>query len=308
MTCVAAVDCGTNSIRLLIHDSEAGEICREMTIVRLGEGVDATGQFSPDAIARTREALETYVERMVAEGVEAVRMVATSATRDAANRDEFFGMTRELLGRIQPGAVAEVISGEEEAALSFRGATADLSSARAPFCVIDLGGGSTEFIVGGEGAYSTRMGCVRITERFMRTDPPTDQETAVAREYIDSLIDDARATVPLSHAATFVGCAGTFTTLSAIAQGLDAYDPEAIHCSEITFDEMRAVTAKLRAQTAAQRLENPVMHAGRADVIGSGATVVEQLMTAIEKETGGAVTSFVISEKDILDGIVAGLL
>ncbi|MDK8625456.1 Ppx/GppA phosphatase family protein [Corynebacterium appendicis] len=308
MTRVAAVDCGTNSIRLLIHDSEAGEICREMTIVRLGEGVDATGQFSPDAIARTREALETYVERMSAEGVEAVRMVATSATRDAANRDEFFGMTRELLGRIQPGAVAEVISGEEEAALSFRGATADLDDARAPFCVIDLGGGSTEFIVGGEGAYSTQMGCVRITERFMRTDPPTAQETAAAREYIDSLIDDARATVPLSHAATFVGCAGTFTTLSAIAQDLDAYDPEAIHCSEITFDDMRAVTAKLRAQTAAQRLENPVMHAGRADVIGSGATVVEQLMTAIEKETGGAVTSFVISEKDILDGIVAGLL
>ena len=308
MTRIAAVDCGTNSIRLLIHDSEAGEICREMTIVRLGEGVDATGQFSPDAIARTREALETYVERMVAEGVEAVRMVATSATRDAANRDEFFDMTRELLGRIQPGAVAEVISGEEEAALSFRGATADLDDARAPFCVIDLGGGSTEFIVGGEGAYSTQMGCVRITERFMRTDPPTDQETAAAREYIDSLIDDARATVPLSHAATFVGCAGTFTTLSALAQGLDAYDPEAIHCSEITFDDMRAVTAKLRSQTAAQRLEDPVMHAGRADVIGSGATVVEQLMTAIEKETGGAVTSFVISEKDILDGIVAGLL
>ena len=308
MTRVAAVDCGTNSIRLLIHDSEAGEICREMTIVRLGEGVDATGQFSPDAIARTREALETYVERMVAEGVEAVRMVATSATRDAANRDEFFGMTRELLGRIQPGAVAEVISGEEEAALSFRGATADLDDARAPFCVIDLGGGSTEFIVGGEGAYSTQMGCVRITERFMRTDPPTDQETAAAREYIDEQIADALSAVPLSHAATFVGCAGTFTTLSALAQGLDAYDPEAIHCSEITFDDMRAVTAKLRSQTAAQRLEDPVMHAGRADVIGSGATVVEQLMTAIEKETGGAVTSFVISEKDILDGIVAGLL
>lgn len=308
MTRVAAVDCGTNSIRLLIHDSEAGEICREMTIVRLGEGVDATGQFSPDAIARTREALETYVGRMSAEGVEAVRMVATSATRDAANRDEFFEMTRELLGRIQPGAVAEVISGEEEAALSFRGATADLSSARAPFCVIDLGGGSTEFIVGDEGAYSTRMGCVRITERFMRTDPPTAQETAAARAYIDEQIAEALSAVPLSHAATFVGCAGTFTTLSAIAQGLDAYDADAIHCSEITFADMRAVTSRLRAQTAAQRLEDPVMHAGRADVIGSGATVVEQLMDAIERETGGAVSSFVISEKDILDGIVAGLL
>lgn len=308
MTRVAAVDCGTNSIRLLIHDSEAGEICREMTIVRLGEGVDATGQFSPDAIARTREALETYVGRMSAEGVEAVRMVATSATRDASNRDEFFEMTRELLGRIQPGAVAEVITGEEEAALSFRGATADLPSARAPFCVIDLGGGSTEFIVGGEGAYSTQMGCVRITERFMRTDPPTEQETAAAREYIDGQIAEALSAVPLSHAATFVGCAGTFTTLSAIAQGLDAYDADAIHCSEITFSDMRAVTSRLRAQTSAQRLKDPVMHAGRADVIGSGATVVEQLMDAIERETGGAVSSFVISEKDILDGIVAGLL
>ena len=313
MTRVAAVDCGTNSIRLLIHDSSAGEICREMTIVRLGEGVDATGRFNPDAIARTRDALETYVERMVAEGVEAVRMVATSATRDAENRDEFFDMTRELLGRIQPGAVAEVISGEEEAALSFRGATTDLDDARAPFCVIDLGGGSTEFIVGTGGsgilgAHSTQMGCVRVTERFMRTDPPTENETAAAREYIESLIDDARTSVPLSRAATFVGCAGTFTTLSALAQSLDEYDPEAIHCSEITFDDMREVTAKLRSQTAAQRLEDPVMHAGRADVIGSGATVVEQLMTAIEKETGGAVKSFVISEKDILDGIVAGLL
>lgn len=308
MTRVAAVDCGTNSIRLLIHDSVAGEICREMTIVRLGEGVDATGQFSPEAIARTRDALETYVSRMTDEGVEAVRMVATSATRDAANRDEFFDMTRELLGRIQPGAVAEVISGEEEAALSFRGATSDIDASRAPFCVIDLGGGSTEFIIEGEGAYSTRMGCVRITERFMRTDPPTAEETSAAREYINAQISDALSAVPLSHAATFVGCAGTFTTLSALAQGLDSYDPAAIHGSEITFDDMRAVTSTLRTQTAAQRLEDPVMHPGRADVIGSGATVVEQLMDAITRETGGSVSSFIISEKDILDGIVAGLL
>ena len=312
MTRVAAVDCGTNSIRLLIHDSEAGEICREMTIVRLGEGVDATGRFTPDAIARTRDALAAYAERMEAEGVEAVRMVATSATRDAANREEFFGMTRELLGRIQPGASAEVISGEEEAALSFRGATADLAADRGPFCVIDLGGGSTEIMVGTSeeilGAYSTQMGCVRITERFMRTDPPTEAETAAAREYIDGQIAAALEVVPLGKAVTFVGCAGTFTTLSAIAQGLDSYDPEAIHCSEITFGEMRDVTAQLRRQTAAQRLEDPVMHAGRADVIGSGSTVVEQLMEAIARETGGAAESFVISEKDILDGIVAGLL
>lgn len=312
MTRVAAVDCGTNSIRLLIHDSSAGEICREMTIVRLGEGVDATGRFNPDAIARTRDALAAYVERMEAEGVEAVRMVATSATRDAANREEFFGMTRELLGRIQPGASAEVISGEEEAALSFRGATADLGADHGPFCVIDLGGGSTEIMVGTSeeilGAYSTQMGCVRITERFMRTDPPTEDETAAAREYIDGQIAAALEVVPLGKAVTFVGCAGTFTTLSAIAQGLDSYDPEAIHCSEITFGEMREVTEQLRRQTAAQRLEDPVMHAGRADVIGSGSTVVEQLMAAITRETGGAAEFFVISEKDILDGIVAGLL
>lgn len=312
MTRVAAVDCGTNSIRLLIHDSSAGEICRDMTIVRLGEGVDATGQFHPDAIARTRDALAAFVERMSSERVQAVRMVATSATRDAANRDEFFDMTRELLGRIQPGAVAEVISGEEEAALSFRGATTDLDPGRGPFCVIDLGGGSTEFIVGTWaevfGAFSTQMGCVRVTERFMRTDPPMEKETAAARSYVDEQIVTALGTVPLGQAATVVGCAGTFTTLSALAQGLESYDPEAIHCSEITFDDMRDVTSTLRAQTAAQRLENPVIHAGRADVIGSGATVVEQLMSAIERETSGAVSSFVISEKDILDGIVAGLL
>lgn len=312
MTRVAAVDCGTNSIRLLIHDSESGEVCREMTIVRLGEGVDASGRFTAEAIARTRDALETYVDRMVAEGVDAVRMVATSATRDAANRDEFFDMTHALLSRIQPGAVAEVISGEEEAALSFRGATTDLSDDRGPFCVIDLGGGSTELMMGSSediiGAYSTQMGCVRITERFMRTDPPTEEETASAREYIDGQIHEALKFVPLGEAVTFVGCAGTFTTLSALAQGLEFYDPEAIHCSEITFDEMREVTSTLRAQTAAQRLQNPVMHAGRADVIGSGAVVVEQLMDAIESETSGAASSFVISEKDILDGIVAGLL
>lgn len=312
MTRVAAVDCGTNSIRLLIHDSESGEVCREMTIVRIGEGVDASGRFTAEAIARTRDALETYVDRMVAEGVDAVRMVATSATRDAANRDEFFDMTHALLSRIQPGAVAEVISGEEEAALSFRGATTDLSDDRGPFCVIDLGGGSTELMMGSSediiGAYSTQMGCVRITERFMRTDPPTEEETASAREYIDGQIHEALKFVPLGEAVTFVGCAGTFTTLSALAQGLEFYDPEAIHCSEITFDEMREVTSTLRAQTAAQRLQNPVMHAGRADVIGSGAVVVEQLMDAIESETSGAASSFVISEKDILDGIVAGLL
>ena len=309
MTRVAAVDCGTNSIRLLIHDTDTGEVSRRNTIVRLGQGVDETGKFAPEAIERTRAALTDYVEEMQREHVTRVRMVATSATRDAANREDFFAMTRGLLGQIQPGAVAEVISGEEEAALSFAGATADIDPARGPFCVIDLGGGSTEFVMEtdqGIRAVSTQMGCVRITERFMRSDPPTEEETAAARAYIDERIAEAAKVVPFAEAKTFVGCAGTFTTLSAIAQTLDSYDPEQIHMSEISFERLREVTADLRAKTADQRRENPVVHPGRADVIGSGSAVVEQLMDEFEDEAGA--TSFIISEKDILDGIVADLV
>ena len=304
MTRVAAVDCGTNSIRLLIHDTDNGEISRRNTIVRLGQGVDETGQFAPKAIERTRAALADYVDEMQRENVTRVRMVATSATRDAANREDFFAMTRELLGQIQPGAVAEVITGEEEAALSFAGATADIDPARGPFCVIDLGGGSTEFVME-DHAVSTQMGCVRITERIMRTDPPTAEETVEARKLVDTNVTTASATVPFAKAQTFVGCAGTFTTLSALAQGLESYDPERIHMSEIPFERLREVTSDLRAKSAAQRRENPVVHPGRADVIGTGSTVVEQLMDAFEREAGA--TSFIISEKDILDGIVAGL-
>lgn len=309
MTRVAAVDCGTNSIRLLIHDTETGEVSRRNTIVRLGQGVDETGQFALEAIERTRVALADYVDEMKREDVTRVRMVATSATRDAANREDFFAMTRELLGQIQPGAVAEVISGEEEAALSFAGATADLDPARGPFCVIDLGGGSTEFVMEtdqGIRAVSTQMGCVRITERFMRSDPPTEEETAAARAYIDERIAEAAQAVPFAEAKTFVGCAGTFTTLSAIAQNLDSYEPERIHMSEIPFDRLREVSADLRSKTADQRRENPVVHPGRADVIGSGSTVAEQLMDAFGREAGA--TSLIISEKDILDGIVADLV
>ena len=304
MTRVAAVDCGTNSIRLLIHDTDTGEVSRRNTIVRLGQGVDETGQFASEAIERTRATLADYVEEMQREHVTRVRMVATSATRDAANREDFFAMTRDLLGQIQPGAVAEVISGEEEAALSFAGATADIDPARGPFCVIDLGGGSTEFVMEGH-AVSTQMGCVRITERIMRTDPPTAEETAEARKLIDDNVTTASATVPFAKARTVVGCAGTFTTLSALAQGLESYDPERIHMSEIPFDRLSEVTADLRAKSAEQRRENPVVHPGRADVIGSGSTVVEQLMDAFERDAGA--TSFIVSEKDILDGIVAGL-
>ncbi|MDK8241427.1 Ppx/GppA phosphatase family protein [Corynebacterium coyleae] len=308
MTRVAAVDCGTNSIRLLIHDTETGEVCRRNTIVRLGQGVDETGQFAPEAIERTRVALADYVDEMQRENVTRVRMVATSATRDASNREDFFAMTRELLGNIQPGAVAEAISGEEEAALSFAGATADLDPERGPFCVIDLGGGSTEFVMQTADqlhAVSTQMGCVRITERFMRTDPPTAEETAAARDSIADRIAEASKVVPFTQACTFVGCAGTFTTLSALAQNLDSYDPERIHMSEISFGRIREVTGELRRKTAEERRTNPVVHPGRADVIAAGSTVVEELIDFFEHEANAR--RIVISEKDILDGIVAGL-
>ncbi|STC68540.1 Ppx/GppA phosphatase family protein [Corynebacterium pilosum] len=313
MTRVAAVDCGTNSIRLLISDvstSEHKEIAREMEIVRLGQGVDATGEFNPQARKRTREALERYVNLMEFENVHTVRMVATSATRDASNRDEFFNMTAELLGRIQPGAQAEVISGEEEAALSFRGATYDIPDTQGPYCVIDLGGGSTEFIVGthdGEilGAHSTQMGCVRLTERMMLSDPPTPSEQDIARDYINERLDETTVLVPFSKARTFVGCAGTFTTISALAQGLEEYDPREIHMSQLNFGALRLITRQLVEAPSDARAAHPVIHPGRADVIGSGSVIVEEIMGRIEKLTG--VDRFVISEKDILDGIVAQL-
>lgn len=314
MTKYAAIDCGTNSIRLLISDvSEDGKIrdvTRLMEIIRLGEGVDATRRISEAALTRAREALGRYVENLKFEGVSAVRMVATSATRDAENRQDFFDMTAELLGEIQPGAVAEVISGEEEAQLSFRGAVADLSSEKEPFCVIDLGGGSTEFIVGTSegtiaGAYSARMGCVRLTERLMPSDPPTEQEIAAAREYVAEQMAVVETKVPIAEAKTFVGCAGTFTTLSALAQGLEKYEAEAIHGSVVRFDALRVLLDHLTAQSSATRALNPVIHPGRADVIGGGATAVHGIMQLIERNTSQ--TEFVISEKDILDGIIAGL-
>ncbi len=310
---MAAVDCGTNSIRLLIckvKNGQVKELHRSMEIVRLGEGVDATGELDPAAIERTRQALERFVDIMIFEKVKAVRMVATSATRDAANREEFFSMTGALLSRVRPGARAEVISGEEEAALSFRGAVADIDPARGPFCVIDLGGGSTEFIVGTAdggilGAHSAQMGCVRVTERIMRSDPPTATEVEIACDYIAERLNDVEKILPVSRAATFVGVAGTFTTLSALAQGLETYDPAEIHGSELRFDALRVLNRQMIAESAETRALNPVIHPGRADVLAGGSVVVDGIMAMIERNTSAE--TFVISEKDILDGIIAGL-
>ncbi len=308
---VAAIDCGTNSIRLLIADYADGrltDVHREMRIVRLGQGVDATGSFAPDALERTRMALIDYAELLRTHGVSSVRMVATSATRDAANRDEFFAMTADVLGAVVPGAVAEVITGVEEAALSFHGAIGELDSAAAPFVVVDLGGGSTEVVVSEvdvQASYSADIGCVRLTERCLHSDPPTEAEIADAREVVRGALAEALREVPVDGARTWVGVAGTFTTLSALAQRMATYDSEAIHLSRVGFDELLPVCAELLAMTRQQRAVLGPMHEGRVDVIGGGAIVVEELARELGSRAG--IDELVVSEHDILDGIALSL-
>lgn len=311
---VGAVDCGTNSIRLLVaRPDESGRLIdlhREMRVVRLGEGVDATGRFLDDAIERTRVALADYVEAMISLGVQRVRMVATSATRDAANRDEFFAMTAGLLGRVVPGAVAEVITGDEEARLSFRGAVGELDPAAGPFVVTDLGGGSTEVVLGDAGgvraAYSADIGCVRLTERALHSDPPTAEEISAAGAFAASRLAQAFAAVPVDQARTWVGVAGTMTTLSAIGMGLSEYDSDVIHLSRISLPDLKAVCERLIGMTRAQRAALGPMHPGRVDVIGGGSLVTLQLAQVFSERAG--ITELVVSEHDILDGIALGLL
>jgi len=312
VTVVAAIDCGTNSIRLLIADVTDGrltDVHREMRIVRLGQGVDATGQFVPDALARTKTALVDYAELLRHFEVPKVRMVATSATRDAANRDVFFAMTAEVLGAVVPGAVAEVITGTEEAALSFHGAVGELDSDSAPFVVVDLGGGSTEVVLGSrdvEASYSADIGCVRLTERCLHSDPPTATEIAAAREVVRETMGEALRAVPVERARTWVGVAGTMTTLSALAQRMTSYDSEAIHLSRVPFSDLLPVCDELIAMTRAQRAALGPMHEGRVDVIGGGAIIVEELADVLGARAG--IDELVVSEHDILDGIALSLL
>lgn len=313
MTRVAAVDCGTNSIRLLISDiDEAGQLTdvhREMRIVRLGQGVDATGEFAPEAIERTRVALAAYTELMKSLGVQRVRMVATSAARDVSNRDTFFAMTAELLGTVCPGAVAEVITGTEEAALSFAGAVGELDSAAEPFVVVDLGGGSTETVIGDSGgvkaSFSADIGCVRLTERCLHSDPPTAGEIAAARAAVRAQLARTFEVVPVQDARTWVGVAGTFTTLAALAHRLDVYDPAAIHLSRVPLSRLAEVTASLIAMPRSERAALGPMHEGRVDVIGGGSIVVEELAREFSARAG--ITELVVSEHDILDGIAISL-
>ncbi len=299
---VAAFDCGTNSIRLLIADIEGNsfrEIFRGMEIVRLGQGVDKTGEFHPDAIARTFAGVDLFVNELRRRGVEKIRFCATSASRDAKNRDVFLDGVHERLG-VYP----EVISGDEEAALSFQGATRELSANQAPFLVVDIGGGSTEFVFGGdkvEAAKSVNIGCVRMSERHFHTDPPALGEIALAITDIKAAIKTASAAVPITQSKTLVAVAGTATTVAAAAIGLDRYDPNAIHLSRISTEKVHEISQMFLAMTHAQRAALPYMHEGRVDVITAGALILSQIMYA----TGAK--EFVASESDILDGMAWSL-
>jgi exopolyphosphatase/guanosine-5'-triphosphate,3'-diphosphate pyrophosphatase len=303
---VAAIDCGTNSIRLLVADlpppsdpdAPLADLSRRMEIVRLGQGVDRTGRLAAEAIERTRVALAGYADAAAALGATRIRMCATSASRDAANADEFRDMVVATLG-VPP----EVVTGDEEGRLSFTGAVRGLDLP-APYLVVDIGGGSTEFVVGSAGvdaAVSVDIGCVRMTERHLHGDPPTPAEVAAAEADITAAVDRALAAVPGREAATLVGLAGSVTTVAAIALGQTAYDPARIHRSRVSYDEVAKVTADLLGRAARQRMEIPVMHPGRADVIGAGALVLRIIM-----ERAGA-RSVVASEHDILDGIAWSL-
>ena len=314
VTRVAAVDCGTNSIRLLIADVSGGglaDLHREMRIVRLGQGVDATGEFAPDALLRTQLALVDYAEMMREYGVQAIRMVATSAARDVANRDAFFAMTAEVLGAVVPGTVAEVITGAEEAELSFRGAVGELDGAAGPFVVVDLGGGSTEVVLGSPDStevaagYSADIGCVRLTERCLLSDPPTADEVESARAVVRDALAEALRVVPVEQARTWVGVAGTMTTLAALALKMTTYDSDRIHLCRVGFDDLLPVCAELLVMTRQQRAALGPMHEGRVDVIGGGAIVVQELAAALQERTG--IGELVVSEHDILDGIALSI-
>ncbi|MFF2107768.1 exopolyphosphatase [Rhodococcus sp. ACS1] len=313
MTRVAAVDCGTNSIRLLVADVDdkgaLHDVCREMRVVRLGQGVDATGRLAPEAIERTRVALTEYAGMIADAGATAVRMVATSATRDASNREDFFSMTRDVLGAVIPGAGAEVITGDEEARLSFNGAVGELDPSQGPFVVVDLGGGSTEVVLGDESgvhaAFSTDIGCVRITERCLHHDPPTPAQIEDARAFAQERLDDAFARVPVEQAHTWVGVAGTMTTIAALAKELPEYDAEQVHLSRIPLPRLREVCNSLIAMTHTERAALGPMHPGRVDVIGGGAIVTLALADAFEKKAG--IDQLVVSEHDILDGIALSI-
>ena len=309
MTRVAAIDCGTNSIRLLVADidvepSTLTDVERRMEIVRLGQDVDRTGRLAPEALERTFAACDTYAQVVRRSGAEKVRFVATSATRDVANRDAFVAGVRHRFG-VEP----EVVTGDDEAALSFTGATRELASSGLPrpFLVVDIGGGSTELVLGDpaaspRAAVSVDVGSVRMTERHLHDDPPTAEQVAAARADIAAGVRLAGRTVPLAEARTLVGLAGSVTSVAAMALDLPAYLPERIHVAHIPAADIHRVADRLLAMTREQRAALPFLHPGRVDVIGAGALVLAVVLESVP------VDEIVISEHDILDGIAWSIL
>lgn len=299
---VAAIDCGTNSLRLLIADIDQGnfrEIYRTMEVVRLGEGVDQNKTFKLEAIDRTLTALQTFSGEITRRGVERIRFCATSATRDATNRDLFIKGVEEILG-ITP----EVIPGTEEASLSFRGATKELATAEGPFLVVDIGGGSTEFVYGTENviaARSVNVGCVRMAERHQLTSPLSESSRTAAIADIDAAIAEAAAEVPITKARSVIAVAGTATTVAAAALGLETYDRYAIHLARISAEKTHEIAQSLAAMTRSEIAALGYMHPGRVDVITAGSLVLSRIMSA----TGAK--EFIASEADILDGMAWSL-
>jgi exopolyphosphatase/guanosine-5'-triphosphate,3'-diphosphate pyrophosphatase len=301
---VAAIDCGTNSTRLLVADRRGAALERLMRITRLGEGVDANGALEDAAIGRCVAVLEEFRGVMDRLGVGRARLVATSAARDAANGQVFLDAARQAVG-----VTPELLSGREEGALSMAGALADVDDAGGPFLVLDIGGGSTE-LVAGDGpddptlaTVSLQLGCVRVSERFLHTDPPTDVELAHAEAMVHEALDQAVADHPrFLDKPRLLGLAGTVSTLSSLEQGLTTYDRERIHHSVLTADQVERWYRTLAADDRTARLGRPGMVPGREDVIVGGAMILSLVMHRLSLET------CLVSEADILDGLVASLL
>lgn len=302
MTMLAGIDCGTNSTRLLVADDTGRTVERLMRITRLGQGVDATGRLAEEAVARTVAVLAEYRTVLDRHGVERVRMTATSAARDASNRDDFFSAATATVG-----VTPELLGGDEEARLSFVGATSELDPDDGPFLVVDIGGGSTEFAVGSsgepDGVLSTDIGCVRITEKFLHSDPPAPEELSQAFDVVRGYLDDVARVIPsVADVRRFVGLAGTVTTMAAVEVGLAEYDRDRIHHFVLTRAAAEDVFRTLATESRRRRLYNPGLEEARADVIVGGAVIVTAIMRYFE------FAECLVSEADILDGLVLSLL
>ncbi len=298
---VAAIDCGTNSTRLLVADATGACLDRRTQITRLGQAVDATGRLVPEAVERTLAVLRQYRDILDGHGVERVRVTATSAARDAANRDEFFAAAEAIVG-----VAPELLTGEEEGRLSFLGATAELDPSEGPFLVVDIGGGSTEFAVGSsepEGVLSVDIGCVRLTEKFLQGDPPAPHELSQALSVVRDYLDDVARELPQTREASrLIGLAGTVTTVAAVEQGLARYDRDRIHHFVLTREAVEDVFRTLATEKRDDRIHNPGLEEERADVIVGGTAILVAIMRYFEHP------ACLVSEADILDGLVLSLL